>query len=171
MLKITTSALFSFLDRGKYPAPASPMHVKKLSIARARQYKDISILLLFFSIARARPVGNCSTKTNQHGGHHSLFLSLMETNITTLYYYLYDFFFFYSRKSNKGDLFTVPITTIGMLHLLKILNRMHVHILCKVGTQYNQKLVATKRKREENNNLKEMMIEVKIRDYPIKCCQ
>jgi hypothetical protein len=37
--------------------------VKKLSIALARQYRDISILLLFFSISNARPVGNCHMKT------------------------------------------------------------------------------------------------------------
>lgn len=140
MLKITTSALFSFSDRGKYPAPASPMHVKKLSIARARQYKDISILLLFFSIARARPVGNCSNQ-NKSAWRTPLSLSLSlswkpTSPLCTTIYMI--FFFFYSRISNKGDLFTVPITTIGMLHLLKILNRMHVHILCKVGTQYNQ---------------------------------
>jgi hypothetical protein len=35
------------------------MHVKKLSMARARQYRDISVLLLFFSINSARPAGNC----------------------------------------------------------------------------------------------------------------
>lgn len=34
-LKITTSALFIFVDGGKYPVSA--MHVKKLSMARARQ--------------------------------------------------------------------------------------------------------------------------------------
>jgi hypothetical protein len=56
-LKTTTSALLIVLDCGRYPASA--MHVKKLSIARARQYNDISIRLLFFSIANPRPVGNC----------------------------------------------------------------------------------------------------------------
>jgi hypothetical protein len=35
------------------------MHVKKLSMALARQYRDISVLLLFFSINNARPAGNC----------------------------------------------------------------------------------------------------------------
>lgn len=59
-LNITTSALFSFFNCGKYPT--SNMHMKKLSIARARQYSDISILLLFFSIANAKPVGNCQDK-------------------------------------------------------------------------------------------------------------
>jgi hypothetical protein len=34
-LKITTSALFKFFDSGRYPTSA--IHVKKLSIARARQ--------------------------------------------------------------------------------------------------------------------------------------
>lgn len=77
-LKTTTSALLILLDCGRYPASA--MHVKKLSIARARQYNDISIRLLFFSMANARPVGN------------------------------------------------VPMATIGMLHLFKILKRKHVHI-------------------------------------------
>lgn len=57
-LKTTTSALLILLDCGRYPASA--MHVKKLSIARARQYNDISIRLLFFSMANARPVGNCT---------------------------------------------------------------------------------------------------------------
>ncbi|XP_056167597.1 uncharacterized protein LOC130138211 [Syzygium oleosum] len=41
------------------------MHVKKLSVARARQYSDISMCLLFFSIAKARPVGNCRERSGQ----------------------------------------------------------------------------------------------------------
>jgi len=57
-LKTTTSALLILLDCGRYPASAT--HVKKLSMARARQYNDISIRLLFFSMANARPVGNCT---------------------------------------------------------------------------------------------------------------
>lgn len=61
-LKTITSALLILLDCGRYPASA--MHVKKLSIARARQYNDISIRLLFFSMARARPVGNCRKMRN-----------------------------------------------------------------------------------------------------------
>jgi hypothetical protein len=40
------------------------MHVKKLSMALARQYRDISILLLFFSINSAKPVGNCHVETS-----------------------------------------------------------------------------------------------------------
>jgi hypothetical protein len=56
-LNTTTSALLKLLGGRMYPA--SVMQVKKLSIALAKQYSDISILLLFFSIAKARPVGNC----------------------------------------------------------------------------------------------------------------
>lgn len=86
-LKTTTSALLILLDCGRYPASA--MHVKKLSIARARQYNDISIRLLFFSIANPRPGGN------------------------------------------------VPMATIGILHLLKILNRKQVHI--QADAQYTDR--------------------------------
>ena len=61
MLNTTTSARFISSIGGQ--SPASVIHVKKLSIALARQYRDISILLLFFSISNARPVGNCQMKT------------------------------------------------------------------------------------------------------------
>ena len=57
-LNTATSARLNFDAWGN--SPASAKHVKKLSIARARQYKDISILLVFFSISNARPVGNCN---------------------------------------------------------------------------------------------------------------
>jgi hypothetical protein len=40
------------------------MHVKKLSIALAKQYRAISIRLLFFSISSARPVGNVASTTS-----------------------------------------------------------------------------------------------------------
>ena len=69
-LNTTTSARFSF-DAGGH-SPASAMHVKKLSMARARQYKDISILLLFFSISNARPLGNC---------HNSCFVTDTESGL------------------------------------------------------------------------------------------
>nr|TKW40895.1 hypothetical protein SEVIR_1G277150v2 [Setaria viridis] len=39
------------------------MHVKKLSMALARQYRDISIILLFFSIDSAKPVGGYHVQT------------------------------------------------------------------------------------------------------------
>jgi hypothetical protein len=57
ILNTTTSARFICNIEGS--RPTSAVHVVKLSIALARQYKDISILLLFFSISNARPVGNC----------------------------------------------------------------------------------------------------------------
>jgi hypothetical protein len=42
------------------------------------------------------------------------------------------FFFFFLLKSNGwSQSYTVPIATIGMLHLLKILKSRHVHILMK----------------------------------------
>lgn len=75
-LNTTTSACFTLDALGRKPAFAA--QVKKLSMARERQYRDISILLLFFSIASARPVGN------------------------------------------------IPIATIGMLHLSKILKSKQV---------------------------------------------
>lgn len=56
------STLFMFFILwGKHPTSA--IVVKKLSIARARQYSDISIRLLFFSIPKANPVGNVPTAT------------------------------------------------------------------------------------------------------------
>jgi hypothetical protein len=61
ILNTTTSARFICNIGGQ--SPASVMHVKKLSIALARQYRDISILRLFFSINNARPVGNCHMPT------------------------------------------------------------------------------------------------------------
>jgi hypothetical protein len=61
-LNTTTSALLKLLGGRMYPA--SVMQVKKLSIALAKQYSDISILLLFFSIAKARPVGNVAMATS-----------------------------------------------------------------------------------------------------------
>jgi len=60
-LNTTTSARFICSIGGQ--SPASVMHVKKLSMALARQYRDISILLLFFSINSAKPVGNCHVET------------------------------------------------------------------------------------------------------------
>jgi hypothetical protein len=62
ILNATTSARFISNIGGQ--SPASVMHVKKLSIALARQYRDISILRLFFSINNARPVGNCHMLTD-----------------------------------------------------------------------------------------------------------
>ncbi|KAL0909091.1 hypothetical protein M5K25_023618 [Dendrobium thyrsiflorum] len=56
-LNTTTSARFNLDAWGRKPASAA--HVKKLSMARAKQYRDISILRLFFSIASAKPVKNC----------------------------------------------------------------------------------------------------------------
>ena len=62
--------------------PASVMEVKKLSIALAKQYSDISILLLFFSIAKASPVGNCR---NIHGLDIILLLHTLFVNEFGLY--------------------------------------------------------------------------------------